>query len=157
MALRHLKKPFVMSLVVSCLLGGTAPVLASEEAGDPAAQVQVSGAWIREAPPGAQLNAGYIVLTSLLERELVLNSASSPAFELVELHDMTMTDGMMEMRELSEMRIPSKASLVLSPGGKHLMLKMPRERPVEGMHVPVVFEFENLAPLEVLFPVRRDK
>ena len=150
--IRHLSFYTFFSLLSALFL--IRPAFAENPSSDLA---QVVAAWVREAPPGVTVNAGYMVVTSLADVEIVLQSASSPAFAEVELHDMTMVDGMMEMRELAEIPILPGQSLVMAPGGKHLMLKGPLARVTEGMRIPVTLVFGDGTQLHVEFDVRRDR
>lgn len=49
--------------------------------------------------------------------------AESLQLEKVELHEMERIDGLMKMRALPELLIPSKGVELLKPEGKHLMLE----------------------------------
>ena len=53
------------------------------------------GAWIREAPPGAAVLAGYVEIRNDGKADVTLTSAQSEAFGEVEFHEMSMTDGVM--------------------------------------------------------------
>ena len=105
--------------------------------------IAVSNAWVREAPPRAVANAGYMTIINTSDSEIELVSAGSNAFAEVEFHEMEMIDGMMEMREVSGFVIPQGGKLKLEPGGKHLMLKKPNKRLIDGDLVDVSFKFSN--------------
>jgi len=118
---------------------GAAPGLAAaQEKGD---VVAIMDAWVREAHVKAKVNAGYVTLVNVGGEEVTLVKVESDAFELVELHEMAMVDGMMEMRELSEIVIPPSGQAKLAPGGKHLMMHNPREPLQVGQTVDVTLTF----------------
>ena len=54
-------------------------------------------------PPGATVSAGYLRIRNAGPTADRLLSASSPAAKSVELHETTMTDGDMQMRELERL------------------------------------------------------
>ena len=103
--------------------------------------VAVMNAWVREAHPGASVNAGYMTLINVGKENLTLASVKSADFDVVEFHEMGMDDGMMQMRELKTLEITPGAQVKLAPGGKHLMLKKPKRTLVDGDNVELVLHF----------------
>ena len=102
------------------LLAAAIATLASAPAGA-CADLAVSGAWIREAPPGAMAVA-YAQLANRGKRPVTLTGARSEAFGGAGLHR-TVVDagGMARMRE-GTLEVAPGASAALEPGGWHLML-----------------------------------
>ena len=105
--------------------------------------VAVMNSWIREAMPGAKVNGGYMTLINVNEKEVKLLSVYSDAFEKVEIHKMSIVDGMMEMAELSELVIPAGSQVHLKPGSTHLMLKRPNRDLVSGDVIGLVLTFSS--------------
>ncbi|MEE8525678.1 MAG: copper chaperone PCu(A)C, partial [Thermoanaerobaculia bacterium] len=70
-------------------------------------RVAIMNAWIREAHPDAPVNGGYMTLVNVGSEDVILVGLESPAFEKVELHEMAMVDGLMKMRELTEVVVPA--------------------------------------------------
>lgn len=100
-----------------------------------AADVQVSNAWARPTMPAQPVGAAYVTLTSASNAELV--KVASPVAKKVELHTMTMKDGMMEMREIASLPLPAGKPVTLMPGGNHIML-IDLNKPLRvGDHVPL--------------------
>lgn len=112
----------------------------------------IDRAWVRLAPPGAPAMAGFMAVTGGT-RDLVIKSASSPDFGRVEIHEMTMTDGVMQMRALDELDVPAGAKVTLAPGGEHLMLIDAKREFAAGDKVTITFELSRGKPLEVEFIV----
>lgn len=96
------------------------------------AGLRVEDAWIREAPPGMKLTAGYMLLRNTSRQTLTVNRFSSPHFARVELHETVHEDGLARMRPLSGLSIPDTEGLALQPGGWHLMLFNPDAPPRAG-------------------------
>lgn len=105
--------------------------------------VAIMNAWIREAHPGAPVNAGYMKLVNVGPEDETLVRIESPAFDKVEFHEMAMADGLMKMRELTEVAVPAGGQARFEPGGKHLMLEGPRRRLTEGQTVDLVLSFRS--------------
>lgn len=84
------------------------------------AEVSVSDAWARATRPAQKVGAAYMTLESTENTNLV--KVESPAAGTVEIHSMTMTDGVMKMRMLDNLELPAGEAVKLAPGGYHLML-----------------------------------
>lgn len=84
------------------------------------AEVTVSDAWARATRPAQKVGAAYMTLESTENTTLV--KAESPAAGKVEIHSMTMTDGVMKMRMLEQLELPAGQCVELAPGGYHFML-----------------------------------
>jgi hypothetical protein len=82
-----------------------------------------------------------------------LISAASPAAK-IEIHEMTMLDGVMMMRPVEGgLVIPSGASVTFAPGGNHLMFIGISAPFNEGGHVPAALMFEKAGKIDVTFDV----
>ena len=78
-----------------------------------------------------QGGAAYLEVHNTGGKDASLISASSDISETVELHEHTMSDGMMRMRKMERIIIPPGATMTFEPGGKHLML-IGLKRPLEA-------------------------
>ena len=105
--------------------------------------VGIMNAWVREADPAAKANAGYMTLTNAAPDELRLVAVQSDAFDKVEMHEMTVVDGMMKMRELDKLVIPPNGQAQFKPGGQHLMMKGPRDFLTSGQTVTMTLVFDS--------------
>lgn len=105
--------------------------------------VAIMNAWVREAYDGAKVNAGYMTLVNVGSEDVKLVKVESDAFETVEVHEMAMVDGIVEMRELTDMVIPADGQVHFEPGGMHLMLLGPQEHLATGQTVDMTMTFES--------------
>jgi len=117
--------------------------------------VSVRDAWIRQAPPGATVMAGYLELRNSTSRPQVLEAASSTGFASVMMHRTVVRDGMAGMEHLSRTELAPNASLIFAPGGSHLMLMNPKQALRAGDTVVVELEFRGGLVLPVTFAVRK--
>jgi periplasmic copper chaperone A len=108
-------------LFASLLLCGGAclPVLACPGLG-------ASGARIPEAPPVASVLAGYAKLINNSDQPLHIDRVDGADFGSVEMHQMSMEGGMMQMRPLAALDLPAHGGVTLDGNGKHLMLMNPK-------------------------------
>jgi hypothetical protein len=100
-------------------------------------------AWVREAHPAATVNAGYMTLVNVGPEEVTLVKVESEAFENIEVHEMVTVEGLMEMREVTDMMIPSRGQVQFEPGGRHLMLMGPTEHLTVGQTVDMTLTFKS--------------
>ena len=97
--------------------------------------LDVSNAWIREAPPGADVLAGYATLHNAGKAPLTIEGARGGDFGSVDIHRMSMENGTMRMRAEPQVLLEPDASVEFEPGGLHLMLFGPKHPLKAGDHV----------------------
>jgi copper(I)-binding protein len=105
---------------------------------------------IGDAPPTAPVLAGYGRLHNATAKPLVVRAARSADFERVELHEMTLRDGVMRMRALEQLELAPGATFELEPGRTHLMLIGPKRALKAGDRVTVVFETPEAVELTLV-------
>ena len=135
---------------VGLILALTLTAAAGEEAG-----VSVRDAWVRETPPGVDMMAGDMVLQNNTSRSQVLVAASSSGFETVMIHRTIVKDGLAGMVHASQIELAPNASLILAPGGYHLMLMNPKRTLRAGDPVVINLEFRGGLVLRVACEVRK--
>jgi len=102
---------------------------------------KVTDAWVRLPPPGAKIVAAYLTIES--KQALSLSHVTSPAAEAVEIHTMSMHNGMMKMRQIPALELEAGKPVKLEPGGLHLMLINPKQALKEGDTVQLVLNFKQ--------------
>jgi copper(I)-binding protein len=132
------------------ILALAAIAAATEEAG-----VSVRDAWVREAPPGATVMAGYMVLQNKTSRPQVLVVARSSGFETVTIHRTIANKGMTGMEHAPQIELLPNASLLFAPGGYHLMLLNPKRTLHAGDRVDITLEFRGGLVVPVAYEVRK--
>jgi copper(I)-binding protein len=137
---------FFAALRMTGLLALAAPALACET-------LDVQDGWIREAPPGAEVMAGYGTLVNKGKTPITLDGVRSADFGEVSIHEMSMENGQMRMRNAPRIQIEPDAIVVLEPGELHLMLEKPRRDLRAGDAVTLKFDCGKLSR-SVDFPVK---
>lgn len=118
-----------------------------------AGKLVVTDAWIREAPPGATMLAGYANLRNDGDEPVSVLTVQSDAFRMASVHETVVADGVSKMRELHRLDLAPGASVELAPGGKHLMLMHPRADVHAGDKVDVRFLLGDGRRVETYFVV----
>jgi copper(I)-binding protein/cytochrome oxidase Cu insertion factor (SCO1/SenC/PrrC family) len=111
--------------------------------GNPADVLKISNAWVREAHAEATSNAGYMTLINNGPAEVTLIKVESDGFGDIEVHEMVIVDGLMQMKRVADMKIPSNSMVQLSPGGKHLMMTEPQAHFSTGQKVDLTLTFRS--------------
>ena len=99
----------------------------------------VLDAWVRAAPPGSTMLAGYATLTNTGDARVSVLTVQSNAFREASIHETVVERGVSRMRELPRVDLAPGATIELKPGGNHLMLSDPREPIVVGEKIEVIF------------------
>ncbi len=103
----------------------------------------VKDAWVREAPPSAKVLAGYMVIENHTDKEKVLVSVTSPAFDKIEVHKTVNKDGIASMEQQKELPVAAQGNVKLEPGGLHLMLFNPGSAIKAGDNIAFTLKFAN--------------
>ena len=135
----------------ACLLAAFVVLVPTAHA---AGSLEVEDAWIREAPPGATMLAGYATLKNRGDARLLVLLVESDAFEEGSMHETVLEGGVSKMRELERIEIEPGAQVRLEPGGKHLMLMQPRHAIVAGSSIGITFVMADNTRVEAPFVVR---
>jgi copper(I)-binding protein len=115
--------------------------------------VRVADAWCRAAPVGATTAACYLTLTASADDRLL--SVSTPAADHGEVHTMSMTGGVMRMRQLADgLALPAGRPVALRPGAEHLMIIGPRRTVAAGDSLALTLRFAKAPAVKVKAPVR---
>ena len=108
-----------------------------------ASQVDVSQSWVRASAPGQSVGAAYMTLQSPSDSYLV--KVESNIAGSVEIHSMTMKNGVMKMRMLHNLPLPAGKPAKLEPGGFHLMLFDLKKPLKAGEKVEFTLHFKDKA------------
>lgn len=114
-----------------------------------AADVEVSGAFIKQTPPNAKNSAIFMTLTNKGSKDAVLIGASSPIAKVAELHTHSMKDGKMMMKQVKEIVIKANSSVALKPGGLHVMLFDLKEQVKADTKTSVKLNFADKTSVDV--------
>ena len=113
----------------------------------------IEAPWARATPAGARVGGGYLKITNTGQQLDRLIGGSLSAAAEVEVHEMTMKDGIMRMRKLEGLEIKPGQSVELKPGGYHLMFMGLREGLKDKQAVKGTLVFEKAGSVDVEFLV----
>lgn len=102
------------------------------------------------------MTAGYLSIANSSPKDLTLISASSPAFERIELHTMSMEGEIMKMQQVKQIITPPGAMLELQPQGNHLMMFGIKKELKSGDTIQVTLNFKQARSMTLPLIVKKD-
>lgn len=119
--------------------------------------IDVGDPWARPTAPGADSAAFYVTFTNDTGADDLLTDGYSTSCEEIQVHNTTLTDGVMSMAPASaaDLFIANDASLNLEPGGLHVMCVGPREPLVEGETVQLELTFDKSGVITFDVPIEQ--
>lgn len=126
-----------------------AVVLADHMDGQAKGDIRVEAAYSRAMLPVAKVGGGYLTIVNGGSEDRLVRATSDRAGE-VQIHEMKMDGGIMEMRELTDgIAVPAHTTVELKPGSYHLMF-MNVDKPFkEGEIVKATLVFEKAGSMDV--------
>lgn len=116
--------------------------------------LQISQPWARATPKGADSGAAYMTVTNTGAKPEQLSCLSSDAAAKCQIHQMSMDNGIMKMREIEGgVEIKPGETVKFEPGGYHVMLVGLKAPLVQGKTVAATFKVDAGATAQVEFPV----
>ena len=116
--------------------------------------INISLPFTRATLPNAPVGGGFLTIENTGTEADRLVSATSEVAGETQIHEMAMEGDVMKMRQLAEgLEIPAGETVVLAPGGFHIMFMGLKQAFVEGETVAVTLTFEKAGSVEVLLPV----
>ena len=116
--------------------------------------VKVHQPFVRLMPPTQPNTGAFMTLENTSSEDRAVVRAESEVSQVVELHTHTMVDGVMQMREIPEIRIPAGQRTELKPGGLHVMLIGLHQPLQEGQEVAITLVFDDQSRQIIHAPVR---
>jgi copper(I)-binding protein len=138
--------------LVALLIGFVGPAFAQ---GTGNTSITVEQPWSRATPKGAMTGAVYMTLDNKSGTADRLTGASSDVADKLQIHEMKVENGIMQMREVPDgLPIPAGGSVVLKPGSYHVMLIGLKKPLTAGEKFPLTLTFEKAGNISVTVPVQ---
>lgn len=143
------QKLISLAAVLLTLVGVTSAFAHGFQIGD----LKIGHPYSRAMLPGAKVGGGYLKITNAGADDRLV-SASSDRAASVQIHEMKMDGGIMEMRELKDgLAVPANSTVELKPGSFHLMFMNVAQPFKEGEMVKAKLVFEKAGSVDVEFAV----
>jgi copper(I)-binding protein len=110
--------------------------------------------WARATPKGASVGGGYMSITNTGSTADRLVGGSSPIAGRLEVHEMSMDNGVMRMRPVKGgLEIKPGETVELKPGSFHIMMLDLKEPIKQGEPVKGTLTFEKAGSVDVEYAV----
>src|SRR5688572_20670287 len=100
-----------------------------------AQSIEVKDAWVRGTVPAQKATGAFMEITGKSAVRLI--GAASPLADTVEIHNMTMQNGVMKMFQVQGIDVPAGKTIKLAPGGYHVMMMGLKQQMKPGQRVPL--------------------
>jgi periplasmic copper chaperone A len=142
----------IIGAVAVATLGLVTPVHAeSASVGD----LVISQPWTRATAGGAKVGTGYLTIENKGAVADKLVGGSTDAAGKLEVHQMSMSNGVMKMHQVEGgLAIEPGKTVKLAPGGYHLMLMDLKTPLKQGDKVPLTLEFERAGKVTLSLDVQ---
>jgi copper(I)-binding protein len=143
----------VFSPVFSLVLLMCSVIVNSSFASENSAIVAENG-YARESIPGTTISSAYMTLKNVSSKNLRIIAASSSVSDRVEIHEHTMENGLMKMRQRDSVEILANDSTIFQPSGFHLMI-FDLKQPLKAKeNIMITLHFDNQSSLDVNYLVK---
>jgi uncharacterized protein YcnI/copper(I)-binding protein len=116
--------------------------------------ITIAQPWTRATPGGAKVAGGYLKITNSGAAADKLVGGSTDIAGRFEVHEMSMNNGVMQMRPLNEgLELKAGQTVELKPGGYHVMFLDLKRQLKEGDTVNATLQFEKAGKIDVTFKV----
>jgi len=105
--------------------------------------------WARATPGGAKVGGAFLEIKAAPGQGDRLIAVRSPIAGSAEMHTHIMDGGVVRMRRVDAIALPGGKSVVLKPGGYHLMLMDLKAPLKEGDLLKLTLVFEKAGELEI--------
>ena len=108
--------------------------------------IEIKNQWVRASNDGQDVSAAYMTIVSNEDTSLI--AIDSDVADVIEIHSMSMENGVMKMRMLDTLDLIADKPTELSPGGFHLMLFDLKKPLNAGKEAHFTLHFKNKAGQE---------
>lgn len=105
--------------------------------------LEIKDAWSRASAGMARAGAAFMTIDNTGGEADRVVAASAPVSDITELHTHTMDGDVMRMRQVPDITVPAGETVVLQPGGLHVMFMKLAQPLKEGDTFPVTLTFEK--------------
>ena len=119
--------------------------------------ITVNDGYVKASIPGSEVTASYMTLRNTSNKAMTLQKVSSTVSDRIEIHEHSMADGMMRMREVGEITIKANSKVVLQPSGLHLMIFSLKQQITDKDVIPLTLYFSDNTEVKIQLPVLKYK
>ena len=136
--------PSALLAILSMTLVFSTQLQAHEHGKQAVKSVHITNARINPTVPGMQVTGVYLELHNPNKTDITLIGANSTISDRIELHEHTMSDGLMRMQKINNgITVPAESKATLAPGGYHIMIMNLKKVINEGEQYTLTLDFSD--------------
>jgi copper(I)-binding protein len=116
--------------------------------------IKITDGYIKASIPGSDITAAYMTINNSSDQAITLQKVTSSISDRIEIHEHSMADGMMRMRQVDNIIVKANNNIVLQPSGLHLMIFALKQKLTEGDEIQLTLTFSNKTKINIQLPVR---
>ncbi len=145
----RLARRLIVAAAAIAGLGGAA--LAHDFTAGP---IKIEHPWMRVPPAAAKVAGGFMKITNTGTAPDRLVGGTAAIAGRFEVHEMSMKDGVMIMRQLQQgLELKPGATVELKPGSYHVMMMDLKGKTAVGEDVKATLTFEKAGKVDIVFKV----
>ena len=119
--------------------------------------ITVTDGYIKASIPGSDITAAFMTLNNATDKAITLQKITSSIADRIEIHEHSMVNDMMRMRQVDNITIDANSSVVLQPSGLHLMIFALKQQMTEQDVISLTLYLSNETEINIQLPVYRYK
>ncbi|WP_057832880.1 copper chaperone PCu(A)C [Colwellia sp. TT2012] len=119
--------------------------------------ITVTQGYIKASIPGSDVTAAYMTINNHGKKAITLQKITSELSARIEIHQHSMANGMMTMRQVDQVIIKAKSKVVLQPSDLHLMIFSLKQKITEKDVISLTLHFTNATKIKIQLPVSKYK
>lgn len=146
----------VFSMILAVMTMTAVPISTTALAEDPVSvgALRVIGPWARASAGQGKVSGAFMTIVNTGAADDKLVTVATAIATSAEVHETTMSGGVMKMRMLmGGLTIPAGSKVELKPMGLHVMMMGLTRKLIEGETLTLTLTFEKAGSIEVPIPV----
>ena len=117
-------------------------------------EIVIEDPWVRAVPPTAKNTALFMVIKNVGDDPDALIGVKTDISKMVSIHKTVNQNGVMKMIHVDKLSVPAGGSVVLKPGGYHIMVMGLKKDIKAGENVKFTLIFEKTGEITIKAPVK---
>ncbi|WP_293448170.1 copper chaperone PCu(A)C [Persephonella sp.] len=117
-------------------------------------EIIIEDPWVRAVPPTAKNTALFMVIKNVGDEADILIGVKTNISKMVSIHKTVNQNGVMKMVHVDRLPVPAGKSVVLKPGGYHIMVMGLKKDIKAGDNVKFTLIFEKSGEITIKAPVK---
>ncbi|WP_457642594.1 copper chaperone PCu(A)C [Persephonella sp.] len=119
-------------------------------------EIVIKDPWIRAVPPNIKTSALYMIIENQGNEDEYLIGVETDLAKKADIHTTMHEKGMMKMKHMKKLKIPSGSVVKLTPGRHHIMLMGLKKALLPGKKVNITLLFQKSGRKKITAKVKME-